>query len=259
MKVIIDNNITAVSASSENTNYLASNVLNKHPKRVWKCVDLVSDARITLTVSGSVTNVGIANTNAVQAYMSKNTTSELTWFTSSGSPVDWDGSDGSTLTWESGDFVDSQLTLIDTDTGDIWIELTNYNIETLILRLVAESGETLHAGVVVAGEAVEYPNQKYPIQENLIDYSFEDTLSNGSHYYRQGNIVREYSFDAGMMRDTDALSIMRDIGMKKGKSPLMWRLTAFNNSQWIVYGRLEVSQSHEFAMNNVSMKITEAV
>lgn len=63
-----------------------------------------------------------------------------------------------------------------------------------------------------------------------------------------------------MERATEAFTMMRSIGLKKGKNPLMWRITDFNDSQWIIYGRVAVGQSHDMRLHNLlNITLTEAV
>ncbi|MBW1778932.1 MAG: hypothetical protein JRJ54_15330, partial [Deltaproteobacteria bacterium] len=62
MKVIYPNNITVLSADEEDASYPVSNLLDDHPKKVWRGTS--KDAKLTLTVSEGA-GVGIANTNAV--------------------------------------------------------------------------------------------------------------------------------------------------------------------------------------------------
>lgn len=260
MKVIIDEKIESVSAASENANYPASSMLNRHPKRVWKAADGVSDTRISLTVDSLLTDVGIVNTNAKEVYISRPVFADFT-FESGGDDVEWTSPGGTVFNWYISDYTDSKPPLIDTDTGDIWVDGINlYGGTLLTLRLIAEDGETVQVGVVSGGVAEEFRDPYYGVEEIFNDYSVQAELSNGSHYYKKGNIVREFGFQALMERDTEAFVLMRSVGLKKGQEPLMWKITEINHSQWLVYGRATITQNHTaHRHNSLSVNIKEVI
>lgn len=64
---IARNNIIAISASSENSEFPASRMLGLHPTRPYKAVDGVNFAIITADVIGGCSDILIAGTNAVAA------------------------------------------------------------------------------------------------------------------------------------------------------------------------------------------------
>ena len=183
----------------------------------------------------------------------------MTW-TSGDSPITFENPSG-TIVWEGSEMVITALSLVDTDTGDMWLELSQMQNETeFTLLLEAEEGETLTVGVISGGYAESFPDPDYGVAESLIDHSIEKETSNGGYYYRKRNIVRKYSMSVEVERDTEAITLMRKIGMAVGQKSLMWRLTNLNHSQWVAYGRVKLSQVHNtWQKNKVKIELTEAV
>jgi hypothetical protein len=259
MKVITSETISAVTASSEDTEYPASNVLNRHPKKAWKALPTVNTAFLNITVGGGITDIGIVGTNATQVRAAAQEVLPMTW-TNGDSAMTFENPSG-TITWEGSEMILTALALVDTDTGDMWLELEEMeDAEEFTLLLEAAEGETLTVGVLSGGHAMVFPDPDYGVTEKLIDHSIEKETANGGYYFRKRNIVRKYKLAIDADRNTEAIDVMRKIGIALGQKSLMWRLTNLNHSQWIVYGRVKVSQTHNtWQKNNVKIELTEAV
>jgi hypothetical protein len=259
MKVIVNETISAVTASSEDAEYPVSNVLNRHPKKAWKAAPTVNSAFLNVSISGGITDLGIVGTNAKTVRAAAPEVLPMTW-ANGDDEMSFENPSGAII-WEGSEMIITALKLVDADTGDMWIELDQMaDEEEFTLLLEADEGETLTVGVVSGGHALVLPDPDYGITEGLIDHSIEKETANGGYYYRKRNIVRKYGLKIDADRNTEAIDLMRKIGMALGQKSLMWRLTNLNHSQWVVYGRVKVSQTHNtWQKNNVKIELTEAV
>jgi len=250
VKVIYSDNITSISASEEDASYPIANAMDLHPKKVWKGES--SSAAIQVDISkGSA--LGIANTNALEVTgIVIECPAGAVWE----SGVEWDG-----IAWkvESVGTIGNFLT--DTDTGDIWLDYDEVDsVHRITFTLTCASDEIIQAGVISAGGVISVEGPLYGVNEQPIDYSVVKELSNGSFYFRKRDVVRSYSCELKITRATESKRFMRDIGIKLGQRPIMWLIADDGDSQWVVFGRCAVSQSHDMALHNsVSISITEVV
>ena len=247
MKLIYPDNISSVTASEENANYLATNVQDEHPKKVWKGTS--RDATLTCVVTGGGALAVIA-TNAESISLTLST--GQTWTLDTG----WSIQDG----WALDTSGDSTVTQIANLTGGIdgaaWFDFSENRTGsfTATLDLTAAAGEIIQAGIVRCGTLRTFVDPRYGIQEGLEDYSIEKELNNGAFYYRLRDIVSSFDFIITPARDPDFYTFMRTVAKAIGKQPMAWRLVTVNNSdeEWITFARFADMPrgSHDFPLHS---------
>lgn len=232
MKVIYPNNVISLTADEEDANYPVENLLDDHPKKVWKGTS--KDAKLSLTVSAG-SGVGIANTNArsISILLKGGTTAQ--WDTGS---VAW--SSDSAWAPHVEQVVTGKYDLTESGVGMLWAEYPEQAASHYIdIELAAGEGEIVQAGVLQAGPVLSF-RDPLNVEEGLKDYSIEEELNNGAFYYLQREIVRTFSFKLRVNREDDFYTFMHTIIRARGKRPLMWLISSgIGTWEWVVYGRLE--------------------
>lgn len=168
------------SADSEDPNYLAVNLLDARPKKIWRAAAGVYEATLAVDILSGAEALGLFYTNAISAVVTitKN-------------------SDGST--------VDTQThALSGARTYRQFLEtFTAVNEScTATIELTAEAGATLEAGVVRAGTKVQLPAPLKQMGGGFVDYSIITRLSTGAQHVRRGDVAREFSISQVMKRST---------------------------------------------------------
>jgi len=234
VKVIRNNAIDTVTASSESATYPASNLLDQHPKKKWQAADAsVDSATLTITAKGKTGGLGMVGIVADHAAISVNDPSGIIW-----SNVDW-----SNVEWDQGiSKLDTKVEFTSFDgQATLWVEFAEFSGSvTIEVTLYKDAGkpEILSAGVAVVGEYIDFPGLQRPLEEGLHDYSIERLLANGSYFYKQRDIVRTFSGTVILKRDDWFWRAMRDVARRSGKTPMMFQMTDIPG-QWTLYGRLQ--------------------
>jgi len=238
MLVIKNNSVRSVSATSENPNYPASNLLDRHPTRDWKAADAsVSSAVIHVDVSGKTGGLGLVGIVADSAVVDISDPNGIVWQNVDWQNVDWisvpqglhiqtmfeHGNPYSTL-WVSFDQFDSAVDI------------------SITLFKDGGSSEVLSAGTLVVGEMDEISGMQYPVNDGLKDYSISRPLANGSPWYKKRNIVRTMGGTLRVSRDV-FFRFNRDLAQKYGQTPMMWNLMDCAGMEFVMYGRLSVMPS----------------
>lgn len=240
-KIIYPEKQSAVTADSEDSNYLAENLLDSKIKKVWKATSGDNTAKLTVTISAGADAIALYGTNAETA---------VCVIKDSG---------GGTVETET-----HTLTTATRTYKQFWQEFTAQGAEhTAEISLTAASGETVEAGVVKAGTMVALAfNPKYGLQESKRDFSIKKELSNGAWYTRKRDIVRTFSCQVIVTRSTEFYDLS-DIYDHYGPDAFACLLAdGINDLQWTVFGRMDnpFSGSHDYLSNsNVTISITEAV
>lgn len=230
MKVIYPNQVTVVAADTENANFPAVNVLDEHPRKLYKAT--TNSAIITLTVASGASGLSIFNTNADTVEI-EITVGDLTvWadLTAWGDLTVWGGDVPSLPIVEIYDLVDSK---------QIWAEYFQKDVPHEVKVTLQTSEPILEVGIIKAGPIHEFQTPLYGIHEGLYDYSIVKELSNGAMYIKKRNIVKTFDFQIYAERDPDFYRFMRDIIQHLGQDPMPWRLTDKMNWDWVVYGSLQ--------------------
>lgn len=252
MKVIYYNYVTAVSASEENANFPEENLLDTHPRKVWKATS--STATLTATISAG--NVcALFNTNARTATVNlKNGATTITsqFFDLSG-VLDY-------YSWLN-DLGEPEYSLW-FDYGAAYDQGGSHTVEFIL-----DTGNVatiLYGGVLFGGRAYETDSGvQYGVKEGLVDYSIRKELSNGSRYYRKRDVVRTFSCSIILQRSTrDFYNFMGRIAQAIGPAPLAWKLTDINNVDWTTFAFFSQppEASHDFPDHALlSFALTEEV
>ncbi len=227
MKVIYDETVNSINATTEDAEYPVENLSDEHPKKPWKATNRTA----TLTADlGYGCALGIVGSNAESVSTSVVLPIATKWETGGA----WESGGA----WEVLPEIVVPVSLVNTATGDIWIEWERIaTVHQVLVELTAPYGDIIEAGVLKAGDVFETLDPLYGMQQGEIDYSVELEMSNGSLFYRKRDVVRTYSFNLIEERDTTIKEFLRDVSRAKGPAPMMWLLTDLADSQWIVYAK----------------------
>ena len=233
MKVIITNRVTAVTAASEDSSYPDDNLLDEHPKKIWKAANGVTSTSITVSIASSTDGadggIAIFNTNATSAIINLSDPNEVIWVDS-----EW-----VTVEWPSGAPQESvTVGEINSTSNAVWATYTGAET-ALSADIILTGSATLYAGVIVAGTVVDFPDPRYGIQEGLVDYSIKRELSNGAIYTKKRDVVRTFSAEILPNREEYFYTFMHTLARDNSYAPLAWRLTNQTGFDWVVYARLE--------------------
>ncbi len=234
MRVIAESSVTAVSASSENPEYPAANLLDEHPKKKWLAADAsVSSAVLTVEVSGRTGGLGLVGIVADAVAVSVSDPGGITW---------------QNVTWQDVDWVavppdlDLEVSLVHGDDfATMWAVFDQFEATvaiTITLYRNAGSAGVLAAGCLRVGALDEIPGLQYPIREELVDYSLARELANGATYVLKRDIVRRFSGSLLVRREDDFYTFCRDLARRYGSRPMMWNLVDSKGMEFVVYGRL---------------------
>ena len=233
MKCIYPDNISLISADEENADYPVDNLLDEHPKKVWKGTS--RDAVVTAIITAGGALVVFA-TNATSVNLAISSGQSISW----DSGISWDTG----ISWDSsGDSDTSETTLL---TGDIdgvaWWDfaVARSSNFTATITLTADAGEIIRAGVIRCGTVNAYRDPNAGIKEGLRDYSIVKELSNGATYIRKRDVVRTFEFALWEDRDTDFYEFMLDVSRELGPEPMAWRIMdTVTDEEWIVFARFD--------------------
>ena len=256
MKVIINNVLTSVTASSEDSSYPATNLTDERPKLVWRA-NGVDSAVLTCNNTGDFNTVVLFNTNADSATAAISDPNGITF-----DGVTWDGVD-----WVQGDVILTGEFFQSGNSGILWLDLpeTVSNTLNVAISLAAATGTVVEAGVVCMGVPTEFTDPRYGIGQELIDYSISREASNGSEYYKARDRVRVFTCDFLADRssqDSEYYTFMNDLARDVGRIPLVWRIVDNTNTEWVVYGRLADMPTSTHAYPNhapISFSIKEVL
>lgn len=235
MKVITDNAIQELTASSENSHYPITNLLDIYPKRKWQAgFPYVTSATITTTVAGfcnSLALVGIVADNVTVAITNPN---EAIWEVG----TSWETGTG----WESipPDMrIDLTLVTMPGRDDSLWVDFDEFSTTaeiTITLSKEATTAEPLAAGVLYIGTKDEFVDPDYGLVKGNKDFSIELELSNGTFYYDKREVVRTIS--GSIVEDHFTIHKFLAISEVYGKAPLMWHVVdKFSGDEWIMYAR----------------------
>jgi len=233
MKCIYPDCISSISADEENADYPVDNLLDEHPKKVWKGES--RDAIVTAVITAGGALVVFA-TNATSVSLVISSGQSISW----AGGISWD----SGISWDtSGDSDVSETTLLSGEIdGVAWWDFAAARTSnfTAIISLTADAGKIIQAGIVRCGTANAYRDPNAGIREGLRDYSIVKELSNGATYIRKRDVVRTFEFDLWEDRDTDFYLFMLDVSRALGPEPMPWRIMdTVTDEEWIVFARFD--------------------
>ena len=244
MKILANQKITGVTATSADSSYPAVNVIDEHPKKLWKAASDVNSATLTFEISGGTGGLAIFNTNATSISASVTDPNYLQWETG----VAWETG----TTFSAVDAVLTETSSLDGVSGAAWFEWTHSMIPvTATLTLTAGSNDTVQAGVAVSDELYTYACPQMGIKEGLHSYSIVRELQNGAFYRKQRDSVRTFSFNIIDSR-TDFYEYMYTVARELGYKPAAWQLADMDGFWWVVYARFTKMPSGSHNMPNHS-------
>jgi len=227
MKIIYPERIFIVAADEENASYPDDNVLDNHPKKVWKATS--KDAQMKLTCSGGTNAVALFNVTADTITITVLNETETETLVAA-QQFDLKGTD-------------TYLEFIQ-DRGENWTQLW-YDYEyqpdpvVVIIDFEAAAAEIVEAGVIRCGLAIDFHDPSVTLQEGLKDYSIVKELNNGALYIRKRDVVRTFAGTVTLERDREFYFLIRDIIQKVGAQPLAWRITDLDNYDWAVFAKAD--------------------
>ena len=248
MKIIPGQKITSVTAGSADANYPAANVIDEHPKKLWKAASGVYSTTLTFEISNGSAGLAIFNTNALSISATVTDPNDIEWFTSD---VDWFAADAE---WSGENaFLSNELYSLDGVSGAAWIEWPYSAISVeAVITLTASSETEVYAGVAVADEVYEYSCPQMGIKEGMHSYSIVRELQNGAFYRKERDIVRTFNFNIIEDRATDFYSYMYTVSRELGYKPAAWQLADMDGFWWVVYARFQKMPSGSHNMPNHS-------
>lgn len=240
MKHINTNNITTVTASSENVNFPATRLLDDSPKRVYKAEEENYSAILSAEIVGGVSDILIANTNAISASVTVTDPNLIEW----GDGDTWGDDD----TWGNTTISISASTLQNASSTAMLLELSNTVSVPCVatVTLSASPGDTLYAGVMTAKVSETYGGRDpyYGLGGECVDYSIKDENSNGSRYYKKRDIVRNPEVSV-LMLHADARLLEANF-IQYGEAPAGWKLTDQNDNYWVMYASFDGSPKIDY-------------
>lgn len=245
----IANKITSVTASSENANFPASNLIVGNPSRVWRSVTAtapIANQTITVTVPAGVNNaIGVFGVNANTVQIAIQDVTETTLYFSS----------LFTLVVASPAYVYNRL----------WMEWPSNGFALHVtISLAATSTSTYHeCGEIIVGETLTLPDPLNGLSQSRENKQIVQELAGGGFYVHDGATPRAFDLNWTMDRTTEfsdvdlAYSVM-------GQKPIAMLLSDNANSdlEWcgIFHMIGSPKATHVSAgLSNVAMSIREAV
>ena len=256
MACLWKNTITGLSASSEVDGYPVENVLDEHPKKIWKSVE-TGKAVTEFYVSAGSNALAIFGTNAHKVRVVITNPNAIEWETD----VEWEPG----VEWESVDFVGAfeyELTQ-QGHTYALWIDFPPLIVGMKIsIEYRTLNYDQIEVGILRAGRRVDFINNPLRgLTESLIDYSITKELSNGAIYVKKRDIVRNFSGQIFVDREPYFYNFLYDVSREIGLVPAAWKITDMNLCRWIVFGQLAMpSGSHLYTYNStISFNIKEVI
>lgn len=225
------------TATSEDPNYPASNLTgNDIRKKLWKAVDGVNAATLTIPISAGSAVIALDNTNAETADVTikdaGSVTIKNTLHTLETAPRTYD---------------------------NFWEEYTEEaGTATATIILTAAAGETVQAGIVRAGELYTIGNPLKEGHEAPVGYHIEKQYKSGAWYSKKGEIVRSFSYRMVLDRDAELRDLM-ELYDYYGPNPFMMLIyDDLVDKHYTVFGKFqhEPAATHnlpDYSMVDVSI------
>ncbi len=243
MKVIFTDNISAISADEQETNFPIENTTdNNIVKKVWRGTS--ADATVTLTVEADSNTVSIFGTNAGSITV---TVKDITETSTLWGPTEYDLRGVDTLFKFMTDTAENHTS--------IWAEYDEQASQhKIILDFEGSSGVVVQAGVIRAGLASDYNNAEYGLTNSLKDYSVVKELNNGSTWIDNKNIVQTFSGNFLISRDDGFPIFMKQFQDTTGVEPLPWLvLDVSQDNIYSIFARMNVlpSGNHNYVEESI--------
>lgn len=252
MKVIPVDLIESVTASNADAEYPITSIQNLHPQDIWKGTS--TTATLTFVVTGGTSSaLAIFNTNATSITATLSNPNEFEW-----DGITWDG-----LTMEEVNTTLTATSDLDGSTGSWMVQWQAVNAAIQVeVVLTNDNGETIQAGVALAGELYEYSGPSYGLKEGGFDESILTKLSNGAVDIKDGDAGRTFDLTCNIARDTSFHEFMSEVFLVVKSRPTVWLITDLSNSRWLVFARMQktpIGNHSTYERTKLSLKLTEVV
>jgi hypothetical protein len=218
MKVIFDkttltDNVTSVTADSEDANFPVENLQDDFTTNVWKAT--ATTATLTVYVSkGSA--LEILNTNATSAIVKA----------ISGEDYDFEAGWAFEAGWDFAANIVETATVVYSlpgTGGRLWADYSLFAVaHTVTVELTAAAN--VYAGILRAGNVETFPDPALGLGESAIDYSVEKELNIGASYYRKRNVVRQFNEISLIDTRANCFALKHEIFDAVGPEPLAIRI-----------------------------------
>jgi len=249
MKIIKANKITSITASSENPNFPATNLINGEIGKVFRSVvaaPAIATITLTIAIPAGVTNaIGIFGCNSTSiAYSIKDVTEVTTYFSGT---------------------LDTTPTSPDRTldrAGVIWA--SNGFALHIILTLTAPTTATYHqVAEIVSGETITMPDPKYGLSEGTENYQIVQKLAGGGEYVFDGSIPRTFDLGFAAMNRKTEFGPLNDLYRVVGRKPVAMFISEFvGDLDWWGYFKMisAPKASHDYlTFSPATLSIEEAI
>jgi hypothetical protein len=249
MKFMVENKITAVTATAEDASWPVENLIDDdHPKNVFKAG--AASTTITATVSGGANALCMANITGTEITVTvKNEAeTETLW-----GPTTYSLTGIDTL-WE-----------LLTDSGTPLTKLIvpyDYQTDTHKVIVTGTHGTEFVAGIAWCCLAQNHANPDFGLSHGLIDYSIEKELNNGAVYVHDGEVVETLSGTINTTQDREIFDFFTRIYKQVKKNPFFCQVTDINENDWLFFCKFvnPPSGSHAtYSHSPVNFEIREVV
>jgi len=242
-------NATSVTASSEDPNYPASNLIVGQVSKKWRSVAAaapIATQTLTIVVPAGVNNcLGIFGTNATSiAYAIKNTAESTTYFSGT---------------------LDTTPASPSRTYNRAWLEWANNGFALhIILTMTAPTTATYHeCGEIVVCETITIPDPKYGLKQGAQNYQVIQRLAGGGRYVHDGAIARTFDLTWIMDRETE-FDDLAEVYAAIGEKPVAMMLSDYlnNDFKWCGYFSMvsDPSANHDYpTMSIINLSIEESI
>lgn len=251
------NLLTNLAADSENPEYPVGNVLDQHPKKVWKS-GVAGSSTISFDIAQGSNCLTIFGTNASKIAIKFFDPNAIAWEES----VAWEPS----VAWEKS--IEEDAYVFDLvqqgNTYAIWLDFKALPVHLKgTISFIAPGNEPVHVGVLLGGVRKDVGvNPLKGLTEGLVSYSSKIQLTNGAWWAEKRDIVRKFSGTIFIEREPVFYDFMYRIARELEPFPAAWKVTDINLHNWIVYGMLEdmPTGTHEhFQYSTINFNILEVI
>jgi hypothetical protein len=166
MKILYPDNISTITADSEDSDYPVANVQDNHPQKVWKAASGVTTATLSIVTSASgAAGLHIAWTNATSGTVTVKNSTEVTTYETHSLSGAW---------------------------GRFFAKFTTARTEVLHITVALTAPATVYAGVVRCGTLIAFKDPLRELTGGRKDYSIKKDLSNGGLSIALRNMPRAY-------------------------------------------------------------------
>jgi hypothetical protein len=260
MKIILDtdtgtDNITSVTANSEDAEFVDDNLLNNWTTDCWKAASGTS-AILTFEVSkGSA--ILIFNTNATSAVVWAGSGESFEWEADWAWETDWSWSNDEVATAVTYDLPGVR--------GRLWAEYPEF-AGAHVVKVTLTAAAIPYAGIARAGVVQSFADPKYGMSEESKDFSIEKELNNGATYFRKRGVVRSYPKLELLDTRAKCFTLKHDIFDAVGPEPLAIKLISetanITDDEFILFAKRidspEISHT-TLTHSKVELSLTEVI